>query len=61
MKRISSILRGIDITLSETVNVKVNSNSFFGGIDCKKHHNSKENVHTVYLNSTCIFGGVDVK
>lgn len=56
-----SIFGGIDITLPETVNVKVNSNSFFGGIDCKKHHNAKENVHTVYLNSTCIFGGVDVK
>ena len=33
----------------------------FGGIDNKKHQNSKDNQYTVYLNGTCIFGGVDVK
>ncbi|MGN0178648.1 MAG: LiaF transmembrane domain-containing protein [Monoglobaceae bacterium] len=52
---------GVDIFLPDNVNIKVNSNSLFGGIDNKKHQDSKENVHTVYLNGTCIFGGVDVK
>ena len=33
----------------------------FGGIDNKKHQNSKDNQYTVYLNGTCIFGGVDVE
>ena len=56
-----SIFGGMDILLPENVNVKVNSNSLFGGIDNKKHQNSKDNQYTVYLNGTCIFGGVDVK
>ena len=56
-----SIFGGTDILLPNNVNVKVNSNSLFGGIDNKKHLNSKDNQYTVYLNGTCIFGGVDVK
>ena len=55
------IFGGADILLPDNVNVKVNSNSLFGGIDNKKHQNSKDNLHTVYLNGTCIFGGVDIK
>lgn len=55
------IFGGADIILPDNVNIKVNSNSLFGGIDNKKHQNSKDNVNTVYLNGTCIFGGVDVK
>lgn len=54
------IFGGADILLPDNVNIKVNSNSFFGGIDNKKHQNSKDNQYTVYLNGTCIFGGVDV-
>lgn len=56
-----SIFGGTDIFLPENVNVKVNSNSLFGGVDNKKHQNCKDNQYTVYLNATCIFGGVDVK
>ena len=55
------IFGGADILLPDNVNVKINSNSLFGGIDNKKHKNSKDNLYTVYLNGTCIFGGVDVK
>lgn len=55
------IFGGVDIFLPDNVNIKVNSNSLFGGIDNKKHQNSKDNIYTVYLNGTCIFGGVDVK
>lgn len=55
------IFGGADIFLPDNVNVKVNSNSLFGGIDNKKHQNSKDNLYTVYLNGTCIFGGVDIK
>ena len=56
-----AIFGGIDILLPETVNIKVNSNSFFGGTSSKKHSNSKENQFTVYINSTCLFGGVEIK
>lgn len=55
------IFGGTDIFLPDNVNIKVNSNSIFGGIDNKKHQNSKDNLHTVYLNGTCIFGGATVK
>ena len=55
------IFGGADILLPDNVNIKVNSNSLFGDIDNKKHQNSKDNQYTVYLNGTCIFGGVDVK
>ena len=54
------IFGGADILLPDNVNIKVNSNSFFGGIDNKKHQNSNDNQYTVYLNGTCIFGGVEV-
>ena len=56
-----SIFSKADILLPDNVNIKINSNSLFGGIDNKKHKNSKDNLYTVYLNGTCIFGGVDVK
>ena len=55
------IFGGTDILLPENVNLKVNSNSFFGGIDNKKHQNSNDNQYTIYLNGTCIFGGIDIK
>lgn len=55
------IFGGTDIFLPDNVNVKVNSNSIFGGIDNKKHQNSNDNQYTVYLNGTCIFGGATVK
>lgn len=56
-----AIFGGIDIFLPENVNLKVNANSLFGGVDDKKHQNSKDNSYSVYLESTSIFGGVDVK
>ena len=55
------IFGGVDILLPDNINIKINANSLFGGIDSKKHRNSNENVYTIYLNGTCIFGGVDVK
>ena len=57
----SAIFGGIDIIVPANVNVKVNSNSIFGGVNDKKHNNSKENAHTLYVNATCMFGGVEIK
>lgn len=56
-----SIFGGIDIFLPDNVNVKVNSNSIFGGISDKYRRNSENNAVTVYINGTCMFGGVDLK
>lgn len=55
-----SVFGGIDIFVPDNVNVKVNSNSIFGGASNKKN-NSNLNAVTVYVNCTCMFGGVDIK
>lgn len=58
---VSCIFGGADILVPDNVNVKISSNSIFGGIDDKKHTNSANNTVTLYINGTCIFGGVDIK
>ena len=58
---VSAIFGGVDIYLPDTVNVRVSSNSVFGGVSDKKHRNHSENAVTVYINATCMFGGVDIK
>ena len=38
------------------------SSSIFGGVSEKRKSDVKnENSHTIYVNATCIFGGVDIK
>ncbi len=58
--KVTAIFGGIDIFLPPNVNVKVNSNSFFGGIS-NKSNNGNTNSVTVYIEGTCLFGGVDIK
>ena len=55
----TAIFGGIDIFVSNNVNVKVNSNSIFGGVSNKTKHCS--DVPTVYINGNCMFGGIDIK
>lgn len=55
------IFGGIDIFLPDSVNVKISSNSIFGGVSEKKHRPTVVDAPTVYINATCIFGGVDIK
>ncbi len=57
----NAIFGGIDIYVPEGVNVKVHSTSIFGGVDSKKHKNSPENPHTIFINANCLFGGIDIK
>lgn len=33
----------------------------FGGVSDKTLHRNKENPHIIYINSTTVFGGVDIK
>ena len=42
------------------IKVKIKSTPIFGGVTDKSVHN-QESEHTIYINSTCIFGGVDKK
>lgn len=57
----SSIFGGIDIFVPENVKVKVKSSSIFGGVSNKQKHSEKAEVHTIYINATCLFGGVEIK
>ena len=55
----SSIFGGINILVTEDVNVIVKSTSIFRGFTNKKENsNSKKNI---YINAMCMFGGVDIK
>ena len=55
----TAIFGGIDIIVPQNINVKVTSNSLFGGVSNKSSHT--EGAPTVYVNATCMFGGVDIK
>ena len=57
---VTVVFGGIDILVPNNVNVKVVSNSIFGGVDNKvKSYN--ENLPTIYIKAFCLFGGVEVK
>ena len=59
----NAIFGGIkcDLRLPDNVNIKVSSSSIFGGISDKNHKNRAENAVTLYINGTCMFGGMDIK
>ena len=57
----SSIFGGIDIYAPENVKVKIKSSSIFGGVSDSKKHSENTDSHTIYINATCLFGGVEVK
>lgn len=56
---VSAIFGGIDIFVPAGVNVKVSSNSIFGGVSNKTAVH--KNAPTVYVGGTCMFGGVEIK
>ncbi len=61
--RVSAVFGGVTILVDDDVNVEILSTSIFGGVN-NKHRNKKvddEKVKTVYVDASCIFGGVDVK
>ena len=56
-----AVFGGVDLYLPIGVNVKVRSNSLFGGVDNKRTGGHIEGAPTVYVEANCLFGGVDVK
>lgn len=57
----SAIFGGVDIFVPANVNVKVSSNSIFGGTSNKAAGRNLPDAPTLYVRSTCLFGGVDIK
>lgn len=58
---VSAVFGGVDILVSSDVAVKVNCSNIFGGVDNKSKGVQGEGVHTIYINGSCIFGGIDIK
>lgn len=58
---VSAVFGGVDIIVPDNVNVKVYSNSIFGGVDNKKRAPYIEGAPTIHINASCMFGGADVK
>lgn len=57
----SAIFGGIDILVPSNINIKVTSNSIFGGASNKAANPHNELAPTLYINCTCMFGGVEIK
>lgn len=57
----TSVFGGIDILVPDECKVKIKSNSIFGGVSNNKKSEAKEKAHTIYVNGSGIFGGVEVK
>lgn len=59
--RASVVFGGIDIFVPNNINIKVSSNSIFGGISNKTANYRNDAAPTLYIKGTCLFGGVDIK
>lgn len=57
----SAIFGGVDIYVPSNVKVKVSSSSFFGGVSNKYRNCMIEGSPIIYVNATCMFGGVEIK
>ena len=57
----SAIFGGIEILTPENVNIKVKSVPIFGATSNKTGRKFDEKLPTIYVDSFCMFGGVDIK
>ena len=57
----STTFGGIEIYVPSDVKIKIKSVPIFGGVENKVNNKTDENSHTIYINSTAIFGGVEIK
>ena len=57
----TAVFGGIDILVPPNVKVKVSNVPIFGGVDNKTFKSLDPNAPTIFLNSTCMFGGIDIK
>lgn len=57
----SNIFGGTTIHVPDDVNIKIVSNSIFGGVSDERKKKTTDAKITIYINATCIFGGVEIK
>ena len=65
--KLTSVFGGIKCNLQDSdlaketlIKVKIVSTSIFGGVS-NKHSETKDSKKVIYIEATCLFGGVDVK
>ena len=61
LKSSSAIFSGQKMNFDGEVFEGAELNAIFGGVSDKYRHNPDNNAVTVYINGTCMFGGVDLK
>ncbi len=52
---------GIEIFLPNYVNIKISSTPVFGGVTNRRRYTASPDAPTVFINATCMFGGVEIK
>lgn len=57
----TAIFGGIEIYVPANVVVKLMSTPILGGVSNKSMAPTEVPCHTLYINATCVFGGVDIK
>ena len=57
----SSTFGGIEIRVPSNVKIKIKSMPIFGGVENKANTKADENSHTIYINGTAVFGGIEIK
>lgn len=57
----SAIFGGVTIHVPDNVNVKVSATPIFGGVADKRPSKVIDAPVTLYINATCMFGGIDIK
>lgn len=58
---ITTIFGGVEVIVPPNVTVVVSSTPIFGGVSNHTRQNKSENSPVIYINATCIFGGVDIR
>lgn len=57
----NTIFGGITIYAPDDVTIKVVSTPIFGGVSDQRKVKTKNSKVTIYVNATCVFGGVEIK
>lgn len=56
---VSTIFSGVTILTNNNIKVIVKSDSLFGGVS--NHTEEKDEAKAIYINASCLFGGVEIK
>ena len=56
---VSAIFSGVTILTNNNIKVIVKSDSLFGGVS--NHIEEKDEAQAIYINASCLFGGVEIK